>query len=105
MTDTKATMIIDKDFRIGEIDDRLYGGFIEHLGRAIYGGIYEPGHPEADDLGFRRDVMKLLRELRLPIVRYPGRELCFRVQLGRRRRAGRTKAQASGTGLADHRDQ
>ncbi|WP_309120656.1 alpha-N-arabinofuranosidase [Paenibacillus sp.] len=67
-----ASMIVDKDFVIGKVDDRLYGSFIEHLGRAVYGGIYEPGHPEADERGFRKDVLKLVRDLRVPIVRYPG---------------------------------
>ncbi|WP_314002371.1 alpha-N-arabinofuranosidase [uncultured Paenibacillus sp.] len=68
----KAKLIVDKDFAIGEIDDRLYGSFIEHLGRAVYGGIYEPGHPEADEHGFRTDVLQLVQELKVPIVRYPG---------------------------------
>ena len=67
-----ARIKIDPDFRIGEIDPRLYGSFIEHLGRAVYGGIYEPDHPTADDMGFRRDVLELVRELKVPIVRYPG---------------------------------
>ena len=60
------------DFRIGDIDPRIYGSFIEHLGRAVYGGIYEPGHPTADANGFRKDVIDLVKELRVPIVRYPG---------------------------------
>lgn len=68
----KATMIVDKDFVIGDIDERIYGSFIEHLGRAVYGGIYEPGHPLADESGFREDVLELIRELKVPIVRYPG---------------------------------
>ncbi len=68
----KATLILDRDFSIGEVDPRLYGSFIEHLGRAVYGGIYEPGHPTADENGFRRDVMAKVRELGVPIVRYPG---------------------------------
>lgn len=72
MTARKASMIVDKDFVISRIDDRLYGSFIEHLGRAVYGGIYEPGHPQADSQGFRQDVLKLVRELRVPIIRYPG---------------------------------
>ncbi len=54
------------------IDPRLYGSFIEHLGRAVYTGIYEPGHSAADTAGFRRDVLDLVRELNVPIVRYPG---------------------------------
>lgn len=68
----KASMIIDKEFAIGEVDPRLYGSFIEHLGRAVYGGIYELGHPDADEQGFRKDVMALIKELAVPIVRYPG---------------------------------
>ncbi len=67
-----AKLILDHDFAIGEVDKRLYGSFIEHLGRAVYGGIYEPGHPTADKLGFRRDVMDLVKKLKMPIVRYPG---------------------------------
>jgi alpha-L-arabinofuranosidase len=67
-----AKIKIDPDFRIGEIDPRLYGSFIEHLGRAVYGGVYEPDHPTADDMGFRRDVLELVRELKVPLVRYPG---------------------------------
>ena len=58
-----ARIIADPEFRIGEVDPRLYGSFIEHLGRAVYEGIYEPEHPTADDLGFRRDVIDLVREL------------------------------------------
>ena len=67
-----ATIVLDRDFRVGEVDPRLFGGFLEHLGRAIYGGIYEPGHPTADERGFRRDVLDLVRELGVPVVRYPG---------------------------------
>jgi len=68
----KAKMILDKDYTISKVDKRIYGSFIEHLGRAVYGGIYEPGHPDADDMGFRKDVMELVKELNVPIVRYPG---------------------------------
>jgi len=68
----KAKMILEKDFKIAEIDKRIYGSFIEHLGRAVYGGIYEPGHPQADENGFRQDVIELVKELQVPIVRYPG---------------------------------
>lgn len=67
-----AKLILDKDYVISEIDKRIYGSFIEHLGRAVYTGIYEPGHPSADELGFRRDVIDLVRKLNVPIVRYPG---------------------------------
>ncbi|MGG3741796.1 alpha-N-arabinofuranosidase [Paenibacillus chibensis] len=68
----KARVIADKSFKISEIDKRIYGSFIEHLGRAVYGGIYEPSHPTADSLGFREDVKQLVRELGVPIIRYPG---------------------------------
>ncbi len=67
-----ARMIVDKDFTISDIDSRIYGSFIEHLGRAVYGGIYEPEHPLADEQGFRKDVMELVKQLKVPIVRYPG---------------------------------
>ncbi|MEI7026073.1 arabinosylfuranosidase ArfA [Paenibacillus sp. y28] len=72
MSTKQAKMILEKDFRIGEIDKRIYGSFIEHLGRAVYGGIYEPGHPAADENGFRRDVIDLINEIGVPIIRYPG---------------------------------
>ena len=68
----KAEIIINKNFTIGDIDNRIYGSFIEHLGRAVYGGIYEPDHATADDQGFRQDVLDLVKELNVPIVRYPG---------------------------------
>ena len=67
-----AKIVMDRDFRLGVIDPRLYGSFIEHIGRAVYGGIYEPDHPNADGMGFRRDVLALVRELGVPLVRYPG---------------------------------
>lgn len=68
----KASMTLDKEYRISRVDERIYGSFIEHLGRCVYGGIYEPGHPAADKDGFRGDVLELVRELKVPIVRYPG---------------------------------
>ncbi len=68
----KAKLILDKDYVISEIDPRVYGSFVEHLGRCVYTGIYEPGHPQADEEGFRKDVLDLVRSLNVPIVRYPG---------------------------------
>lgn len=67
-----ARMIIDRDFTIGQVEDELYGSFIEHLGRAVYEGIYQPGHPSADEDGFRGDVLELVQALSVPIIRYPG---------------------------------
>jgi alpha-L-arabinofuranosidase len=69
---TKAQIIIDSEFSIGEVDRRLFGAFVEHLGRCVYTGIFEPGHPTADKTGFRHDVLDLVRELGPTIVRYPG---------------------------------
>ena len=68
----KAKIIIDKDFQVGRIDRRIYGSFIEHLGRAVYEGIYQPGSPFADEDGFRKDTLELVKELEVPVVRYPG---------------------------------
>lgn len=72
MANNKAKMVIDKDYRIAPVDKRVYGSFIEHLGRAVYDGIYCPGHPAANKDGFRTDVMELVKELDVPIIRYPG---------------------------------
>ncbi len=63
---------IDKDFKIGQVDDNLFSSFIEHLGRAVYTGIYEPGHPQADEQGFRKDVIEMVKDLHVGLVRYPG---------------------------------
>ena len=68
----KAKITLAGELKIGEIDRRVFGSFIEHLGRAVYGGIYEPGHPTADENGLRTDVIKMINELNVPIVRYPG---------------------------------
>jgi len=68
----KAKMVLEKDFIVGEVDRRIYGSFVEHLGRAVYGGIYEPEHPSADEQGFRQDVIDLINEIGVPIIRYPG---------------------------------
>jgi alpha-N-arabinofuranosidase len=63
---------LHRDSAIGETHPRLFGAFIEHLGRCVYGGIFEPDHASADSGGFRRDVLALVRELAPSIVRYPG---------------------------------
>lgn len=68
----QANVLMDRDFAIGQTDPRLFGAFVEHLGRCVYGGIYEPGHPTADEKGFRRDVLALVKELGPTIIRYPG---------------------------------
>lgn len=72
MNKLSAKMILDKTYQIAEVDERIFGSFIEHLGRAVYNGIYEPTHPVADEQGFRKDVIDLVKELQVPIIRYPG---------------------------------
>lgn len=68
----KTRIKVEKDFIISEVDNRLFGSFLEHMGRAIYTGIYEPTHPLSDENGFREDVIELIKELEVDMVRYPG---------------------------------
>lgn len=68
----QARMTVHPAFAVGPIDRRLFGSFVEHLGRAVYTGIFEPAHPTADDEGWRGDVAELTRELGTTVVRYPG---------------------------------
>lgn len=72
MNTSAARIHLDPTRTIGEISPLLFGGFAEHMGRSIYGGIYDPGSPHADERGLRRDVLAALRELGITIVRYPG---------------------------------
>ncbi|GHH84155.1 alpha-N-arabinofuranosidase [Streptomyces sulfonofaciens] len=67
-----ARFTLDADFTVGEVDPRLFGSFVEHLGRCVYSGVFEPGHPAADGAGLRTDVLELVRELGVTTVRYPG---------------------------------
>ena len=69
---SKVSMTVEKNFVRSHVDDRLYSSFIEHLGRAVYSGIYEPDHPLADEQGFRKDVIALVRDLGVSLIRYPG---------------------------------
>lgn len=68
----KATIYIDPMYKVDGIDPKIYSSFVEHLGRAVYDGIYSPGHASADSLGFREDVKAIIRELGIPLIRYPG---------------------------------
>jgi alpha-N-arabinofuranosidase len=63
---------LDFDRRIGEIDRNIYGSFIEELGRCIYGGVYDPGSPLSDSEGYREDVMRAIKGLRISVLRWPG---------------------------------
>ncbi|MFI0961942.1 alpha-N-arabinofuranosidase [Streptomyces sp. NPDC021080] len=67
-----ARFVLDPAFTVGEAGPRLFGSFVEHLGRCVYTGIFEPDHPSADAEGLRTDVLELVRELGVTAVRYPG---------------------------------
>jgi alpha-N-arabinofuranosidase len=68
----QAAVRLDPANVVGPLRPRLFGSFVEHMGRCVYTGIYEPGHPTADAKGFRQDVSELVRELGPTVVRYPG---------------------------------
>lgn len=68
----RAHLTIDPHFEVGPVNRRLFGSFVEHLGRCVYDGIYEPSHPTADEHGFRADVVELVKELGVSTIRYPG---------------------------------
>ncbi|MGW4642425.1 arabinosylfuranosidase ArfA [Sphaerisporangium sp. NPDC004334] len=67
-----AHISLDPSFRIAPVEPRLFGSFVEHMGRTVYSGVFEPGHPLADADGLRTDVLELTRELGVTLVRYPG---------------------------------
>lgn len=68
----RAKIAVNRGNILSEIDPRIYGSFVEHMGRGVYGGIYEPNHSMSDNYGFRKDVKKLVKELGVPLIRYPG---------------------------------
>lgn len=68
----KANVAVHPDYRIGQVDKRLFGAFLEPIGSWVYGGIYNPKHPTADDMGFRRDIIDAVKEFDLPALRFPG---------------------------------
>lgn len=72
MAPLRASVTLHPDFTAGPVDRRMFGSFVEHLGRTVYTGIHEPGQPAADAEGFRADVADLTRELGVSVVRYPG---------------------------------
>lgn len=69
---TAARLTFDPQLPVGAVNRRVFGSFVEHLGRSVYDGIYEPGHPSADAEGFRTDVKALVSELGVSAIRYPG---------------------------------
>ena len=67
-----TTLTLHTQFQIGEVDPRVFGGFLEHMGRALYEGVYDPTCAQADANGFRTDVLGALRRLNMTAMRYPG---------------------------------
>jgi alpha-N-arabinofuranosidase len=67
-----AKLVLDSAFVLAPVPRRLFGSFVEHMGRCVYTGIYEPAHPRADEAGLRTDVLDLVREIGPTVVRYPG---------------------------------
>ncbi|HET9912407.1 MAG TPA: alpha-N-arabinofuranosidase [Anaerolineales bacterium] len=72
MTTSKAQVLIDRNRTIAPISPLLFGGFAEHMGRCVYEGIYDPKSPQADERGFRKDVLEALRDQAYTVIRYPG---------------------------------
>jgi alpha-N-arabinofuranosidase len=68
----KTHIILDPAYPIAEVDPRIFGGFLEHMGRAVYEGVFDPSSAHADENGFRKDVLGALRKLRMTTMRYPG---------------------------------
>jgi alpha-L-arabinofuranosidase len=68
----KTRIVLDPAYTIAPVDPRIFGGFLEHIGRAIYEGVYEPKSCHADAYGFRRDTLDALRKLGMTAMRYPG---------------------------------
>lgn len=67
-----STLHLHTSFTIAPVDQRIFGGFLEHLGRAVYEGVYEPTSPHADLEGCRKDVLEALKKLKFTTMRYPG---------------------------------
>src|ERR1700761_4488140 len=67
-----TTIHLHTRHQVGEVDPRVFGGFLEHLGRAVYQGVYDPGCVHADEEGWRTDVLGALKRLDFTAMRYPG---------------------------------
>lgn len=72
MSVSTAQILVDKNRRIAPISPLLFGGFVEHMGRCVYEGIYDPESPLADEQGLRTDVIEALRDQAYTVIRYPG---------------------------------
>ena len=69
---SRITIHADRAYSIGQVDERVFSSFVEHMGRTVYEGVYEPDHPTANEQGFRQDVIDLVKPLAAPLMRYPG---------------------------------
>lgn len=69
---SKVTVTLNANRELGQVSPYLFGSFVEHMGRCVYGGIFDPTDPSADEHGFRQDVLELTRELGVTLIRYPG---------------------------------
>ena len=67
-----TSITLHTGFPVGHVDERIFGGFLEHMGRCVYEGVYEPGSIHADETGLRTDVLGALDQLKMPVMRYPG---------------------------------
>ena len=74
MDTTRLTL--HTQYQIGPVDPRIFGGFLEHMGRCVYEGVYDPQSVHADADGFRADVLRALRRLNMTAIRYPGGTSC-----------------------------
>ena len=72
MSQENARIKIDFDRKVGTVDPNIYGAFVEPIRNVVYGSIYDPASPLADENGFRKDFVELVRELKIPVVRWPG---------------------------------
>ena len=72
MNPTKSTIKVDRKSEKSAYNPMIFGGFLEHFDNQIYGGVFDPGSPLADESGFRLDVIEALKELKVPIIRWPG---------------------------------
>ena len=71
-TSIHANVTINTDATANPYNPMIFGGFLEHFGKQIYGGVYDPGSPLSDNNGFRTDVINALNELKVPVIRWPG---------------------------------
>jgi len=67
-----TNVVLHRDFQIATVNPRVFGGFLEHIGRAVYEGVYDPQSKQADEQGFRKDVLSSLKNLEFTAMRYPG---------------------------------